>query len=104
MEKSIQEKITKIIEHKKQTRADRESSTRIAQNIQSLNPPELQEKNYNNILEILDDLDIVVDEKMSIIIQTMDEKYVETYARNRLTYYQMLNDLKNEIQLRLENL
>ncbi len=104
LETSIQDKINSLIDHKKQTKEDREKSLKITQNIQKLNPPKIEENKYESILDLLEDLDIEPNEKLQTILEILDEKYIETFAKTKTMYYQILNDLKTEIQQRLETL
>ena len=104
LETYIQSKINSLVEQKKQTQADREKSIKITHNIQNLNPPKVDDKKYESVLEVLEDLDIIVDEKLKLVLEILDEKHIEALAKSRPMYYQLLNELKSEIQQRLEYL
>lgn len=102
LETSLQSKINSLVEHKRQTQTDREKSLSISENLRKLNPPKVAEKNYENLLELLEDLDIIPDENLTTVIEAIDEKFVEALAKSKNMYYQLLNELKTEIQQRLE--
>lgn len=102
LETSLQSKINSLVEHKRQTQEDREKSLKISENLKKINPPNVIEKNYENLLELLEDLDIIPDENLTIVIEAIDEKFVEALAKSKNMYYQLLNELKTEIQQRLE--
>lgn len=103
LERAIQDKINSLINQKKQTQADRDKSVKIAQNISRIiSLPEFEEKEYSSLLELLEDLDIIPTEQLTIVLEAIDESYIQSIAENRKMYFKLLNDLKTDIQQRLE--
>jgi hypothetical protein len=105
LEKSIQEKINNIINHRKTSKANKAKSITIGKHLTALQLPKPEEKKYENLTEVLDDLDIdLSDEKNKTVFEILDERFVQPKSETRSQYYQLLNALKAEIQSRLESI
>lgn len=105
LEKSIQEKINNIINHRKTSKADKAKTIKIGKELTALHLPKPEEKKYETIFDLLEDLDIVLkDEKIKVFVEVLDEKFVQPAPETRAGYYQLLNNLKAEIQSRIESI
>lgn len=105
LSKSIQDKINDLINNKKSATESRAKSIQIGKNLTSISIPKPEDKKYESFKEILEELDVPLDEeKFKIIVEIIDEKFIQPKSRTRKDYYDLLNDLKSEIQQRFESL
>lgn len=103
LEKSIQEKINNIIHNRKTS--NKQKTLGIGQKLTSLNLPKPEDKSYENIFELLEDLDIDLrDEKIRLVIEIIDEQFIQPSFNSKENSFKLLNDLKAELQQRLEML
>lgn len=103
--KSIQDKINNLINNQKSQKESRSKSLEIGRNLTSISLPKPDDKKYESFKEILEELDVPLDEeKFKIIVEIIDERFIQTKSRTRKDYYEILNDLKSEIQQRFESL
>lgn len=58
---------------------------------------------YENLLELLSDLDFDLKDDIENIFAILDEKYIQAYSDNKNHYYTLLNELKNEIEENINN-
>ena len=61
------------------------------------------EKSYENVLEVLKDLDFEFEEEVNKIFSIIDELFIQRLAENKKMYYELLDELKREI-LNIEDL
>jgi molecular chaperone HtpG len=57
--------------------------------------------NYENLFDLLKDLDIELSDEVKFILEIIDERFIQGYAHSRQEYYDMMMDLRNTI---IENL
>lgn len=103
LEKLMQAKITAIAEQKKMTQKQRDKPMQIAQTLSDLDLPKPVTKNYESLVELLEDLEIPFDEAMREVLNILDEKFIEGMASNRQDYYKLLDETKDKVNQLLEN-
>jgi len=98
LEESIQEKIIALTKMGKSTTRDRgKKSIEIAKNLSGIDLPRPDDKEYESLLELFADLDIELSEELVKAFRLIDEKFVQPAANNKKHYYQLLNDLRDEL-------
>lgn len=99
-EKNIQNRL-KTLTRAKNKKATKVSKTRleIANNLNQLSPPVLSNNsNYENLVDMLDDIDIKISPELKVILDIIDEIFIQGIAKSKANYYETLNHLKNTIQ------
>ncbi len=69
----------------------------IAKTLSSIDTSAIKEKKYDNLLKLLEDLDLEFDDDIAEIFNLLDELFIQRVAKTKLEYYEILNDLKEEI-------
>ena len=78
---------------------ERRSKTSIerAKNLSRIDLPKIETKKYENLVEVFEDLDIELSEKIRKALHIIDEKFIQSQAENKEHYSQLLNELKDLI-------
>jgi len=99
VEKSIKYRI-KFLEEQKKKYSEKEKGKplKINTELKSIKTGEIKEKQYENLLEVLEDLDIQVNEELKKILDLIDEKFVQQMAESKSDYRRILLELKKEIE------
>ncbi len=82
---------------KKSGRSIPDKKITIAQHLASITIKEIQEKKYESVNELLEDLDVELPDELAKILSLIDEKFIQGYASSKMEYYKILNRLKEEI-------
>lgn len=69
----------------------------LAKKISKIKSKEAEDFIYENLLELLGDLDIELTDEVKYILEIIDERFIQGYSNNRKEYYEMMLDLRNEI-------
>ncbi len=100
---NIQNTIKKLTEEKKINKKQNQSKGQnkkieIAKQLSSIDTSKIQEKEYDNLIELLKDLDFEFNDEIREIFNLLDELFIQQVADNKLKYYKLLDNLKDEIQ------
>lgn len=99
-ENTIQQRIKLLTESKKKKQTEQVSSKiDLAKNVASI-VVEAKEprKDYENLYDLLIDLEYVIDDNLKETIFIIDEMFVQRAAKNKTEYYELLSNLKENIQ------
>ena len=77
---------------KNETRIER------AKKLSAINLPKYKPKEYETLIEMLEDLGIELCEDLKIALDIIDERYIQKESENKKHYFQLLNELKNQIE------
>ncbi|QTA79432.1 Histidine kinase/HSP90-like domain-containing protein [Desulfonema limicola] len=99
---NIKDTINKLITEKKRKKSANSAKTQskkieIAKNLSSIDTSAIEEKKYDNLLKLLEDLDFELDSDIAEIFNLLDELFIQRVAKTKLEYYEILSDLKEEI-------
>lgn len=83
--------------HRKKSEGTQDKQTKIAEDLAAVSIAEVKIKEYESLLEVLNDLDIELTEEMVKVLNLIDEKFIQGYASPKTEYYKFLNELKEEI-------
>lgn len=97
LEKTIQSKIKVLSEQRRNTTSHSSAKLSIAKNLKPLEGKGKPFEKYDSLVDMLEDLDFSLPEDLSEVLQLIDEKFVQGLSVNRENYYQLINELKNEI-------
>lgn len=99
-ENTIQQRIKVLTDSKKKKQEDGFSSKYdLAKNVAKIKVDKITEvKNYENLYELLNDLEFKIDEEFKEAIFSIDELFVQRAAKTKAEYYDLLNILKERIQ------
>lgn len=97
----IQDSINNLTSSKNGNKAKSRTKTNtqisLAKKISKIKSKEAEDLDYENLLELLDDLDIELTDEVKYILEIIDERFIQGYSNNRKEYYEMMMDLRNEI-------
>ncbi|ODS36641.1 hypothetical protein BEH94_11665 [Candidatus Altiarchaeales archaeon WOR_SM1_SCG] len=104
LEYSIQNKIhdisRKTISQRKKTKAKKrkgETPIERAKKLSGIDLPKIETKKYETLVEVFEDLDIELSEEIRKALYIIDEKFIQSQAENKEHYFQLLNELKDQI-------
>jgi hypothetical protein len=102
LETTIQKRITTVNEKKNNRKSNIQSISKIdiAKNVSSikLNNSLNNIKKYENLYDLLIDIDIKIDDDFAHIIHLIDEIFIQKVAQSRAEYYQLLQQFKERAQ------
>lgn len=101
LEREIQRFISQARERGKVKRKGKTPEVKSIERIKKLpeaKGKELFEKPPENLVEIFDILDISVPKQLKIILELIDEKFIQALASNKIEYLSILKNLKDEIE------
>jgi hypothetical protein len=94
----IQASIDSISSQKsKKTSAKSRAQISISKKIAKVKSVESSLPDYDSLLNLLDDLDIELTDEVRLIIEIIDEKFVQGYAGSQKEYYEMMLELREAI-------
>jgi len=99
-ENTIQQRIKVLTDSKKKKQEEGFSSKNdLAKNVAKIKVDKITAvKNYENLYELLNDLEFKIDEEFKEAIFSIDELFVQRAAKTKAEYYDLLNILKERIQ------
>jgi len=100
-ENTIQVRIKTLTEKKKRKRSSNSVSSpiEIAKNVAKIDVKESTEiKEYENLFDLLVDLEFNIDDNLKPVIYLLDEKFIQQAAKNKSEYVNLLKSIKEEIQ------
>lgn len=99
-ENTIQQRIKVLTDNKKKKQEEGFSSKNdLAKNVAKIKVDKITDvKNYENLYELLNDLEFKIDEEFKEAIFSIDELFVQRAAKTKAEYYELLNILKERIQ------
>lgn len=103
-EQSIQDRITKLTEQKtkskKKNEAKSPSKVDIAKNVDNIDVggKKEEDKKYENLLELILDLEFEIDENLKRVIYIIDEMFVQSVAENMSEYQKSLLTIKERLE------
>lgn len=100
LEVTIQNRIKILTEKKKQVPKTTKSKSEIAKDLSGIkaDSPIEDEKKYENLYELLVDLELKIDEEFESIIYLIDELFIQQVAETKANYYKLLQQLKDRYQ------
>jgi hypothetical protein len=99
-ESTIQQRIKVLTDNKKKKQENSFSSKNdLAKNVAKIKVDKVTDvKNYENLYELLNDLEFKIDDEFKEAIFSIDELFVQRAAKTKAEYYELLNILKERIQ------
>jgi hypothetical protein len=100
LERNTQNRLNELVKkrRRKSTKSEsKKSQVDIAKDLSAIDTKPVETKNYENLVELLEDLDFPLTEELKNILFLIDEKFIQAVADSRLKYYELLNELKDEI-------
>ncbi len=96
---NIQNTINKLVSdrQKKITNKTQSKKVEIAKNLSSINTSQSNEIEYDNLLMLLKELDFEFNNNINELFNLLDELFIQRVAKTKLEYYEILRDLKEEI-------
>lgn len=103
--KELEKDIQRIIDQHRKKKAKRTESLE-KESIKKIKKlPKVEhkepEKQPENLLELLESLDIELSEQLKVVMEIIDEKYIQAIASNKADYLSLLMDLKRNIEERI---
>lgn len=100
--KQIQESInnlatTKSTSNTNKPRSKTNAQISIANKLSKIKTVESNVQNYESLFDLLDDLDIDLTEEIKLILEIIDEKFIQGYSSSRKEYYEMMVELRDAI-------
>ncbi|MCK4761309.1 MAG: ATP-binding protein [Candidatus Aminicenantes bacterium] len=74
-----------------------DKQVKIARDLASISTEEVKEKEYQTLVEVLDDFDIELSGELVKILTLIDEKFIQGYTSSKAEYFSFLNELKEDI-------
>ena len=96
LEKVIQQKILSFTKSKKRSSTSKRAID-IAKGLSEIDLPHVAVREYESLLELFEDLEIELNTDLRKAFQIIDEKFVQAVAENKKHYYELLNDLRDEL-------
>ncbi len=94
----IQTSIDNISSQKsKKTNVKSRAQISISKKIAKVKSVESTLPDYDSLLKLLDDLDIELTEEVRLVLEIIDEKFVQGYAGSQKEYYEMMLELRDAI-------
>lgn len=69
----------------------------LSKDIESIKAVDTYPVGYDNFVELLIDLDIEMTPEIKLILEIIDERFIQALSTNRTEYYNILNDLRDTI-------
>jgi hypothetical protein len=98
-ENKIQARIKLLTENKKRKQPDTgPTKVDLAKNVSSIQvTPQVEKRNYENLLDLLNDLEYKLDPDLTEIIFAIDEMFIQRLAKSKAEYYGLLQQLKDQL-------
>jgi len=104
LEETIQRRINHLTEKKNKSKSKKGSSVNskieIAKDVSDINidPPETELKEYENLLELMEDLEFNLNNDLKNLIELIDEIFVQGITKTKAEYYDSLTSLKERYE------
>lgn len=102
-EKNVQARVTTLTNERKaesKTKKDTVHKVKIAENVSKINidSSNAENKQYDNLIEVFEDLEFTLDDEFKKIIELLDEMFVQGLAESKKEYYEFLETLKERYE------
>lgn len=103
LQKAIKERFNILIKHQKTKRINQQTKqVEIAEGLSKLQSGSNPALVFNNLSEVLNDLDFELSEELQTAFSVLDEKFVQALAKNNAHYQALLNETHQDLLQRLK--
>ncbi len=92
----IQERLTINVSKKTENKTPQKSTKKSPDFSKFKSKETLQNPKYESLLSLINDLEFSCDEKISYLLEIIDERFIQALAKNKEEYYSFLLNLRNE--------
>ena len=92
----IQERLTINVSKKTENKRTQKSTKKSPDFSEFKSKNTLQNPKYESLLSLINDLEFSCDEKISYLLEIIDERFIQALARNKEEYYSFLLNIRNE--------
>lgn len=103
IEKGIENRVKELAQIKKSSKTSKSTKKvktplQNAKDLSKIDTVEVDSKNYESLLELFKDLEYEFLDEFENILNLIDERFVQALAETKTDYYEILHELKQEIQ------